>query len=302
MKLMNIIEDDGQDQNLPQDQPADPQIDRYNQITEPVLEFTQELGWLNNRFQHDDGVFSLSYLQYLKPEQYKTEDWGYISMSVYFEPYIDKPNIPLTIISNPYNYFVRQLVKEKPELEGFSKDELNRIKIKIRDIHIKLGKALYNLSELIGVPLNNQKVRGVEISLGDLIIDGPGITSELILEETDIPKFDPNFKRIHDRAIKKATAVVKAYQKGNWRGHTYDLGDNGRGKYDMLLLDYHKEPIVKDGVIRPFTKVHLQLPSPTMDGYNRWSNKEQYPLSDDELKEFYKYMNSKIFNKFGIVY
>ena len=311
MKLMNIIENDGQDQNLPQDenQPLDPHIQDYNEITEPLLKFIRETGWRVNRFNDNDsyGVYSLSYLQYLKPEQYKTDDWGFISIGVYFEPFItSKPplRIPLTVIADPYIHFVKELEKAAPELTtgGVGRVELNRIKVKVRDIHIKLGSALYNLTELIGRSLHNEKVRGVEMSLGDLLIDGPGITDELVLNETELPKFDPNFKKIHDRAINKATAVVKAYRKGKWRGHTYDLGDNGRGKIDVLLLDYHKEPVVKDGVIRPFTKAHLQLPSPIMDGYNRWSDKEQYPLSDDELKEFYKYMNDKIFSKFGIVY
>jgi hypothetical protein len=300
MKLMNIIEDDGQDQN----QPVDPQIETYNQITEPLLKFLQELGWRNNRIKHEDGEFSMSYYQNLKPEQYKTDDWGFIKIGVYFIPNINNPAVPLNVISGPYKYFIEHLQEIIPEFVTgeFARVELNRIKIKLGDVHIKTGYALYNLSELIGRPLYNEKVRGVEIPLGDLLIDGPGITEELMLDETEMPKFDPNFKKIHDRAINKATSVVKAYQKGKWRGHTYDLGTRYGGKIDLLLLDYHREPVVKDGVIRPFTKVHLQIPSPIIDGYNRWSDKEQYPLSDDELREFYKYMNDKIFSKFGIVY
>jgi hypothetical protein len=248
----------------------------------------------------------LSYLDYLKPEQYKTDDWGFVSIGVYFEPFITSksPAIPLTVVADPYIHFIKQLKEIAPQLTSgeIDREKLNCIKVKVRDVHIKLGVALYNLTELIGRPLFNEKVRGVVIPLGDLLMDGPGITNELILNETEMPKFDPDFKKVHDKAIKRAITVTKAYQKGKWRGHTYDLGDNGRGKIDIILLDFHKEPVVKDGVIRPFTKAHLQLPSPIMDGYNRWSDKEQYPLSDDELKDFYKFMNNKIFNKFGIVY
>lgn len=305
MKLVSLLKEDGQDENLPKDenQPLDPQIETYNQITEPILKFLQEMGWRNNRIQHKDGMFSLSYYQHLKPEQYKTDDWGFIKIGVYFIPNINNPAVPLDVISEPYKYFIEHMSESIPEvLSEFSRVEFNRIKLKLGDVHIKTGYALYNLSELIGRALYNQKIRGVEIPLGDLLIDGLGITEELILDETEMPKFDPNFKKIHDKAVKRATTVVKAYQKGKWRGHTYDLGDNGNGKVDILLLDFHKEPVVKDGVIRPLTKVHLQLPSPIMDGYNRWSDKEQYPLSDDELKDFYKFMNNKIFNKFGIVY
>ena len=304
---MNIIEDDGQDQNLPQDQnqPVDPQIETYNEITEPILEFIKESGWRINQFQHSDGIFELSYHQRLTPEQYKTDDWGAIHIGVYFKPNIDNPNIPLNIVSEPYKLFLNQLLNAVPKLEkgGIARVEFNRIKIKVTDVHVKLGSALYGMYELIGTPLFNQKVRGVALPLGDMIIDGPeGITNELIFDETEIPKFDPNFKRVHDRIIKRVTTIVRAYQKGKWKGHTYDIGQVGyRHHGTVLLLSKYSEPVVKDGIIQPFTKAHLQLPSAIIDGYSRWSDKEQYPLSDDEYKEFGNYMN-KIFAKFNITY
>ena len=299
MKLVSLIEDDTQDQNPEQT----PEIQTYNRIIELVNKLKEEFGFFARQLNFPDGNFELRMWTKLDPGQHLADSYGTLSLSLYFIPNMDNPILPNDLIRRPLDLFIKTLkdmepkVMEDPDL--YPREALNKITINITDFYIRFGRALYNANELIPRADYNTKVRGFAESFGELLYN-PSITEQCMFADGELPTFDPHFKNIHDNLIKKTSTIVKAYHKGKWKGHTYDIGLINNVN-TILLLDNLREPIVKDGVIQVSLTPHLSMSSPIIDGYSKWSNKDEYPLTDDELTEFNKHMD-KVFAKFGIKY
>lgn len=300
MKLISLIEDDTQDQNPEQT----PEVQTYNRIIELVNKLKEEFGFFSKRLDYPDGKFELRMWTKLEPGQHLADSYGSLSLGIYFLPNMDNPTLPSDIIRRPMDIFIKTLkeiepkVMEEPDL--YPREALNKIEIKISDFYVRFGRALYNFNELIPRADYNTKVRGFSEPFGEMLYN-PSITEPLMFPEGALPAFDPHFKDVHDNLLKKTATIVKAYRKGKWNGHTYDIGVIDNAHNTILLLDNLKEPVVKDGVIQVSLTPHLSMHSPIIDGYSRWKDKDEYPLTDSEMTEFNKYMN-KVFAKFGIMY
>lgn len=300
MKLVSLIEDDTQDQNPEQT----PEVQTYNRIIELVNKLKEEFGFFSKQLIYPDGKFELKMWTKLEPGQHLADSYGSLSLGIYFLPNMDNPTLPSDIIRRPMDIFIKTLkeiepkVMEEPDL--YPREALNKIEIKISDFYMRFGRALYNFNELIPRADYNTKVRGFSEPFGEMLYN-PSITEPLMFPEGELPTFDPHFKDVHDNLLKKTATIVKAYRKGKWNGHTYDIGVIDNAHNTILLLDNLKEPVVKDGVIQVSLTPHLSMSSPIIDGYSRWKDKDEYPLTDSEMTEFNKHMN-KVFAKFGIMY
>jgi hypothetical protein len=300
MKLVSLIEDDTQDLNPEQT----PEIQTYNRIIELVDKLKDEFGFYTKQLDYPDGKFEMRMWTKLDPGQHLADSYGTLSLNIYFLPNIDNPTLPTDLIRRPMDVFIKTIKELEPKVMEDDDlytlvRELNKLEIKISDLYLKFGRALYNFNELIPRADFNTKVRGFSEPLGKLLRN-PGATDQLMFATGELPTFDPHFKNVHDKLIKKTSTIVKAYQKGKWKGHTYDIGLIDGKINSILLLDNNKGPIVKDGVIQVSLTPHLSMHSPIIDGKNRYY-KDEYPLSDDELTEFNKYMD-KVFAKYGIKY
>lgn len=294
MKLVSLIEEDGQDQD---------EIDAYNRIVDMLQGLKDEAGFFAKILDHPLGKFEIRYWIKLDPGQHKAKSYGTLAIGSYFFPDLETGIIPEDIIKTVMDDTIDTIKRLNPHLanQSFSTpiEALNKVEVKVYDLYVRFGRALYNINELMERPLYNTKVRGLSIPMGDFLYE-PGITQQTMFEPGQLPKFDPHFKDIHDHLIRRTMTVVKAYHKGKWRGHTYDIGTIG-GHNTILLLHNHNQPLIVNGLIKPSITPHLSMGSPSIDGYLRYSNPEDYPLTDEEVNEFNRHMD-KIFIKYGIKY
>lgn len=293
MKLMNIIE--GDDQN---------QIETYDRMTKVLNGFVERTGHYAKTYKFPEGSYELRFYLKLDAGQYLTENYGSMSVGIYFHPNMDNPTLPLDIIRKPLDLFLNELIKFEPNLvkdpSQYPVDVLNKIEVKIYSLYVRAGECLFDINELIGTALYNIKIRGFLEPLGEMLTD-PSRSELYMFAPIELPVFHEDFKKYHDNIIKRTKTIVKAYQKGKWRGYTYDIGNlDTRHNSILLLTDYGKPPVV-DGVIQPNIKAHLTMMSPIINGYNRWEHKDDYPLAETEVKEFYEHMN-KVFAKYNIKY
>lgn len=299
MKLVSLIEEDGQEPEQPLEQT--PEIKTYNRIAELLKALKDTAGFFQKPLEHPQGRFELRYHTKLDPGQHKAESYGSIELGIYFYPDMQIGIVPEDILKAPMDDLIDTIKKMAPDLAEESpfnpRELLNKVEVKVYDLYIKFGRALYNINDLMDRPTYNTKVRGLSIPLGDFLYE-PSITEQCIID--DLPRFDPHYKDVHDHLMRRTATVVKAYHKGKWRGHTYDIGTIG-GHNTILLLPSHRETSIVDGIIKPSITPHLSMASPSIDGYFRWANSEDYPLSDEEVTEFNKHMD-KIFGKYGIKY
>jgi hypothetical protein len=286
MKLMNILEDN-QDQNL---------VDAHDRVKKLLNDYMKGKGLYSQDYSTPEGRYEI--MIHFKDGSYSSDTWGKLELRIYFSPNMENPTLPLDMLTKALNFTMQEFRTTIPELLNEPIDILNKFEIKIFDFYVKAGQSLYTITELIGVPLYNIRIRGFLEPFGELLTDQS--RAELFMfAPIELPEFSENYTSIHNHIIKKAKTIVKAYRKGTWKGHTYDLGVIDDRYNSILLLTNNYNQTVVDGVIHPSLKVHLNMMSPEMDGIRRYE--EGYPLSDEELKEFKEHMG-KVFAKFGIKY
>lgn len=293
MKLMNLIEEDGQGP-----------IETYNRFTKVLNDFATSKGNRIDVYSYPEGKYGLDYFLKFDPAKHLGESYGRIEVSIYFYPNMDNPTLPLDMLRKPFDLFIANLKEFEPKLVNdpnlYPEDLLNKIDVGIHGYYVRCGNVLYNTNELLGRAMYNIKIKGFLEPLGEMLLD-PGKTEQYMFAPIELPEFGEDFKKIHDDKIKRSKTIVKAHQKGKWRGHTYEIGTLD-GKYNtILLLTDHNKPAVVDGVIQPTLVPHLSMMSPIIDGYSRWNDSDKYPLSDDEVREFEEHMD-KVFGKYGIKY
>ncbi len=283
---MNILEDD-QDQNL---------VDAYERVMKLLNDYMKGKGLYSQDYSTPEGNYEV--MIHFKDGSYSTDTWGKIELRIYFNPNMENPTLPLDMLIKPLQFTMQEFKTTIPELLNEPIDILNKFEVKIFDYYIRAGRSLYTITELIGVPLYNIRIRGFLEPFGELLTD-ESRAERFMFAPIELPEFSKDYKSIHDHIINKAKTIVKAYRKGTWKGHTYDLGLIDDRYNTILLLTNNYNETVKDGVIHPSLKVHLNMMSPEMDGLKRYE--DGYPLNDDELKEFRQHM-AKVFAKFGISY
>jgi hypothetical protein len=292
MKLMSILEDDNnQDQNL---------VDAYDRTKIIIGKFKKEI---EGRYQTPDGAYDYSIMNVSQSSSSPNmELWGTIEINGTFRPNMNNLTLPLDMLSKTIDLVMDEIRNKFPELLNESIDVLNRYDVKIFGYYVKAGESHMGISEILGVALYNIKIRGFLEPLGELLTDRSR-TELFKFAPIELPEFSKDFKAVHDQVYKSVKIVAKVYRKGTWKGHTYDLGeisDDQPSLNYIALIQNSQTPFVEDGVLLPSFKPHIFLRSPKIDGIAKWQG-NQFPLTDDEYKEFIKYI-TKLFAKHGIVY
>lgn len=289
---MSILEDDNnQDQNL---------VDAYDRTKIIIGKFKKEI---EGRYQTPDGAYDYSIMNVSQSSSSPNmELWGTIEINGTFRPNMNNLTLPLDMLSKTIDLVMDEIRNKFPELLNESIDVLNRYDVKIFGYYVKAGESHMGISEILGVALYNIKIRGFLEPLGELLTDRSR-TELFKFAPIELPEFSKDFKAVHDQVYKSVKIVAKVYRKGTWKGHMYDLGeisDDQPSLNYIALIQNSQTPFVEDGVLLPSFKPHIFLRSPKIDGIAKWQG-NQFPLTDDEYKEFIKYI-TKLFAKHGIVY
>ena len=96
---MNIIE--GVDQN---------QIETYDRMTKVLNGFIERTGHYAKTYKFPEGSYELRFYLKLDAGQYLTENYGSMSVGIYFHPNMDNPTLPLDIIRKPLDLFLNELI------------------------------------------------------------------------------------------------------------------------------------------------------------------------------------------------
>jgi hypothetical protein len=286
MKLMSILENDNdQDQNL---------VDAFSRIKTITGKFKNEI---YGAHQTPAGEYRLHVMSVSQSSSPAMELWGTIELHITFKPNMDNPTLPVDLFSKALDIFIDQIRNKFPELSDESIEDLNRYDFKLFGFHVKPGDSVISMGDIIGVALYNIKIRGFLERFGDLLLYQN--TEQFDFSPTELPEFSKDYKVIHDHVLKTTNTIAKVYRKGNWKGHTYDLG---KVDGDLNYISLHRDPkksLIEDGVILPTLVPYLYLRYPKIDGIEKHS--QGWPLTDDEFKEFINYI-TKLFARHGIRY
>jgi hypothetical protein len=148
---------------------------------------------------------------------------GQIEIGVAYYPI--ETTCPSTMFKEPMEYFLTELL-------GMIKNTVQKTDPSILSgININYyGFAMYYKEGLINFTssrdfLNRSDKAAImsDINLNDAITNMDMALYDLIIPEDRLPKFDPTYGEMMDRAIKKMKSIWVAFRKGTYKGNTYEF-------------------------------------------------------------------------------
>ena len=206
-------------------------------------------------------------------------------LAVYLTYYMnnDNPIFPTDYLYLPLKELRNRILNEIPEIESYPKEVLEEFTITMSMESAYYKEGVLHLEDLISAVEKN--VMRSDYSLYEFI------KNETILESYVLqnpPTFSPDYSLAMDKAVKKLKTVYKAFQKGKWKGHEFELRSPTFVVY-QILDKYDKE----SRVIYPDFKLSVTTYYPSFDG------KFITDVDKELASQFMSYITNK-FSHFGI--
>lgn len=286
------------------------QPDRYEQLRRVNDDFVQTMKdykdsiWFWQKFSipEGEGTFTIYFEdKNFSKQQVLAGYMGEILCKVDFTPHMEpKPVIPTNVLYIAVQSFIDELRKLNPRMakkNEIYRDVLNLYRFRFNDFVVFPGYGVLHMNDYMNTATYNTVLMAPR-PFGNIFYWDELPKSYYNLNPNDLPRFSDDYTSSQEKLVKKAKTVMRALQKGKWRGHTYDL-DPGMAKSTFIIHQDRNNYNREDKIISPNFYVGLNLGYEIIDGEK--NKPENEVLTPEETKEFRQWIKTK-FEHFGIKY
>lgn len=297
MKLSNLIE---RDEPVRSEDLEKRTFEEFNQS----IKKTKGLHFIHKEITIPEGRIHVQTIFEPIPEFDKNSDsYGTIEFGIDFMPNMDpKPVIPRNFLAIGIESFFNDLRDVNPDVFNkpsvYSEDFLHMYTIGIFKVSIFPANGVLRLNDLIDRSVYNIKVKGQHPL--SIILSKSDLLNSYTFGENDLPTFSDDYTSYMAKLVKKARTVYKALSVGTWKGHRYQLPKSDGYMSEFTVHQDLDDYTLANKVIHPNFSVSTNFGWEFVDGV-KVNDKENPPLTEEELTEFRKYLKSR-FKEFDIKY
>ena len=213
------------------------------------------------------------------PVEYK------ISMWITYYPDDNKPIIHTDYISLPVEEVLKTILEIVPEITSYPKEVLEKFSFNVGNETIYYKEGILHVVDLISSAEKNMIY--TDYGLYEVLQNPRAAGSLYVLQNP--PRFSDDYPLAMDKAVKKLKTIYKAFEKGKWKGHDFQLKNP-----TYVVHQKHRRYDKESRVIFPDFDLSISAGYPYLDGESIG-----YIDNKELANEFQKFIINK-FTHFGI--